>query len=651
MRRKIHANPNSIGSLRAARKHRGDPDGADLVARAEVHTHPFIVRLERGPLLADGAMGTVLYTRGVPFDQCFDALNLTSPDVVKGIHSDYIASGAELIETNTFGANRSKLAAHNLDGQVAEINRAGAAIARQAVEASGRTVFVAGSIGPTGRPMAPLGTLTPDEAREIFAEQAKALVAGGADALIFETFTDLAELLEGIRAVRETTTLPVVAQMTFTQEGKTLLGHGPGEIVRALEAAGAEVVGANCSVGPQGILDILAQMAKAVTHAKLSAMPNAGFPAYVGGRYIYFSTPAYMADFARRVAAMGVRLIGGCCGTTPEHIAAMARGLREPLGEAPWPTMGPSLTPEPEPSRRPVAPTTLAQKLGKSFVVTVEVDPPRGVHDRKELEGCRSLRDAGVDTIDVADNPMARLRMSPWAMCSRIQTDVGVETILHFTTRDRNLVRLQSDLLAVHALGVRNVLVLRGDPPQMGDYPTATALSDVTPSGLVKMIKDFNQGRDVAKNSIGTPTAFTVGVALNLAAPDLAKEARALERKIRAGADFICTMPIYEPEVLDRFSRLLGGIPIPVLLGILPLSGHRHAEFLHNELPGFSVPAWVRERLRKAGADGRDEGIRIAHDLLAAIRSHVAGIYLVPSFGRYESVIELVKVAREHATA
>jgi len=610
-----------------------------------------MVRLDRGPLLADGAMGTMLYSRGIPFDQCFDALNLTSPDVVKGIHRDYIASGAELIETNTFGANRIKLTAHNLEAQVIEINRAGAEIARQVAGASGRTVFVAGSIGPTARPMAPLGTLTPEEARDIFAEQAKALVAGGADVLIFETFTDLAELLEGVRAALQTTTVPVIAQMTFTQEGKTLLGHGPREIVRALDAAGADVVGANCSVGPQGILDVLAQMAKAITHAKLSAMPNAGFPAYVGGRYMYISTPAYMADFARRLSAIGVRVIGGCCGTTPEHIAAMAAALREPVREASWPTVGPSLAPEPEPIARAVAPTTMAQKLGKTFVVTVEVDPPRGVHDRKELDGCRRLGEVGVDAIDVADNPMARLRMSPWAMCARIQTEVGVETVLHFTTRDRNLIRLQSDLLAVHALGVRNVLVLRGDPPQMGDYPAATALSDVKPSGLVKLIKDFNQGRDVAKNSIGTPTAFTVGVALNLAAPDLAKEARALERKIRAGADFICTMPIYEPEVLDRFRHLLGGIPIPVLLGILPLAGHRHAEFLHNELPGFSVPSWVRERLRKAGSDGREEGIRIAHDLLTAVRPHVAGIYLVPSFGRYEGVIELVKVARERATA
>jgi len=303
---------------------------------------------------------------------------------------------------------------------------------------------------------------------------------------------------------------------------------------------------------------------------------------------------------------------------------------------------------ESEPVARPQDPTPFAQKLGRSFVVTVEIDPPRGVHDRRELDGCRRLNDAGVDVIDVADNPMARLRMSPWAMCARIQAEVGVETVLHFTTRDRNLMRLQSDLLAVHALGIRNVLVLRGDPPQMGDYPNATAVSDVKPSGLVRLIKKFNQGHDVAGNAIGTPTGFTVGVALNLAAPDLDKEARILERKVAAGADFICTMPIYEPEALDRFERIMGGLPVPALLGVLPLVSHRHAEFLHNELPGFAIPAWVRERMHQA-TDARQEGIRVAVQLMEAVRLRVGGVYLVPSFGRYDGVLELVRLARQPA--
>ena len=622
------------------------------MVRPELKSHPFLARLDQGVLLADGAMGTLVYARGVSFDQCFDELNLSRPELVRQIHLDYIESGAELIETNTFGANRFKLGQHNLAHRVAEISHAGAALAREAALTANRQVFVAGSMGPIGRPMVPLGAVTPEEVRSAYAEQAAALVEGGADVLILETFTDLNELLEAVRGVQEATTVPLIAQMTFTQEGKTIVGHEPREIVRALEQTGVEVVGANCSVGSQGILDVLQQMAASVTRARLSAMPNAGFPAYVSGRYIYFSTPAYMAGYATQLAAVGVRVIGGCCGTTPEHIAAMRHALAEPVARAAGLTIPAELRSsrpaEPEPAARPQTPTPLAQKLGRTFVVSVEIDPPRGVHDRRELDGCRRLKDAGVDVVDVADNPMARLRMSPWAMCARIQSEVSLETVLHFTTRDRNLMRLQSDLLAVHALGVRNVLVLRGDPPQMGDYPNATAVSDVKPSGLVRLIKKFNQGHDVAGNAIGAPTGFTVGVALNLAAPDLDREARILERKMAAGADFICTMPIYEPEALDRFERIMGGLPRPALIGVLPLVSHRHAEFLHNELPGFAVPAWVRDRMRLA-ADGRQEGIGVAHELMEAVRSRVGGVYLIPSFGRYDGVLELVRLARQPA--
>lgn len=615
--------------------------------------HAFLERLEQGVLVADGAMGTQLYARGVPFDHCFDELNLTAPDLVRGIHLDYLASGAELIETNTFGANRFKLAAHGLVGRLEDLNAAGARVAREAAATAGRPIFVAGSMGPIGRPMAPLGTVSPDEVREAYAEQARALVAGGVDVLILETFTDLAELLEAVRGVREAVSVPLIAQMTFTQDGRTLLGHGPREIVAALERHQVDVIGANCSVGSQGVLEAMEQMAAVARRARLSAMPNAGFPSYVGGRYIYVSTPEYMAGHAVRLAALGVRIIGGCCGTTPEHIARMRAALRDPatvasLGEAKagsrWTLGAPVIEPEPV-AVPPGSPSGLGQKLGRTFVVTVEVNPPRGVHDHREIEACRRLREAGVDAIDVADNPMARLRMSPWAMSSRIQSEVGLETILHFTTRDRNLVRLQSDLLAVHALGVRNILVLRGDPPQIGDYPNATAVSDVTPSGLVKLIKEFNRGRDVAGNAIGTPTAFAVGVALNLSAANLDQEARILDRKVRAGADFICTMPVYDPEALDRFERLAGRVPLPVLVGVLPLAGARHAEFLHNEVPGLSVPEAVRARLRGA-RDGREEGLRMAEELIGHLRRRAAGIYLIPSFGRYDTVIDLVRLAK-----
>jgi len=494
----------------------------------------FQARLDRGPLLADGAMGTMLYARGVPFDRCFDALNVDRPDLVTAIHGEYIAAGAELIETNTFGANRFKLSLHGLEDRMRATNVAGAAAARAAREAFGRWVWIAGSIGPIGRPLAPLGTVKAGEARQAFAAQAKALAEGGVDLLIFETFSDLHELTEGVAAAKEVTGLPIIAQMTFTHEGKTLLGHTPAEIVARLEELGVAVIGANCSVGSQGVLEVMEQMVL-VSRTPLSAMPNAGFPAYVSGRIIYFSAPQYMADYARQMVELGVTVVGGCCGTTPEHIQAMREVLRT-VESPPPPRLRPRVTvPAPPPVARPSPPTALAARLGRRFVLTVEVLPPRGTQEGPELEACQLLRQAGADTINVPDNPMARLRMSPWAMCLRIQTDVRMETVLHFTTRDRNLVRMQSDLLALHALGIRNILVLRGDPPQLGDYPSATAVSDVKPSGLIRLIKQFNEGHDLAGNDLGQATTFLVGAALNMGARDLDRELRVLEQKLRAG--------------------------------------------------------------------------------------------------------------------
>ena len=610
----------------------------------------FQARLDRGPLLADGAMGTMLYARGVPFDQCFDALNVDRPDLVTAIHGEYIAAGAELIETNTFGANRFKLSLHGLEDRVRAANVAGAAAARAAREASGRWVWIAGSIGPIGRPLAPLGTVKAGEARQAFAAQAKALAEGGVDLLIFETFSDLHELTEGVAAAKEVTGLPIIAQMTFTHEGKTLLGHTPAEIVARLEELGVAVIGANCSVGSQGVLEVMEQMVL-VSRTPLSAMPNAGFPAYVNGRIIYFSAPQYMADYARQMVELGVTVVGGCCGTTPEHIQAMREVLRT-VESPPPPRLRPRVTvPAPPPVARPSPPTALAARLGRRFVLTVEVLPPRGTQEGPELEACQLLRQAGADTINVPDNPMARLRMSPWAMCLRIQTDVRMETVLHFTTRDRNLVRMQSDLLALHALGIRNILVLRGDPPQLGDYPSATAVSDVKPSGLIRLIKQFNEGRDLAGNDLGQATTFLVGAALNMGARDLDRELRGLEQKLRAGVDFLCTMPIFEPATLDRVLDRIGPLPVPLLVGILPLHGLRHAEFLHNEVPGMVIPSALRDAFRAAPRNGREVGLRFAEALVAAIRPRVQGLYLIPSFGRYDRVLHLVQTLRKETPA
>ena len=610
----------------------------------------FQARLDRGPLLADGAMGTMLYARGVPFDQCFDALNVDRPDLVTAIHREYIAAGAELIETNTFGANRFKLSLHGLEDGVRATNLAGAAAARAAREASGRWVWIAGSIGPIGRPLAPLGTVKAGEARQAFAAQAKALAEGGVDLLIFETFSDLHELTEGVAAAKEVTGLPIIAQMTFTHEGKTLLGHTPAEIVARLEELGVAVIGANCSVGSQGVLEVMEQMVL-VSRTPLSAMPNAGFPAYVNGRIMYFSAPQYMADYARQMVELGVTVVGGCCGTTPEHIQAMREVLRT-VESPPPPRLRPRVTvPAPPPVARPSPPTALAARLGRRFVLTAEVLPPRGTQEGPELEACQLLRQAGADTINVPDNPMARLRMSPWAMCLRIQTDVRMETVLHFTTRDRNLVRMQSDLLALHALGIRNILVLRGDPPQLGDYPSATAVSDVKPSGLIRLIKQFNEGHDLAGNDLGQATTFLVGAALNMGARDLDRELRGLEQKLRAGVDFLCTMPIFEPATLDRVLDRIGPLPVPLLVGILPLHGLRHAEFLHNEVPGMVIPSALRDAFRAAPRNGREVGLRFAEALVAAIRPRVQGLYLIPSFGRYDRVLHLVQTLRKETPA
>jgi homocysteine S-methyltransferase len=599
-------------------------------------------RLAAGPVLADGAMGTMLYARGVPFDHCFEAQNVNRPDLVRGVHIAYLEAGAEVLETNTFGANRYKLAAHGLASELVAINAAGVRLAREAIEVTGRPAWVAGSIGPLGRQMAPIGALAEAEAEEAFAEQAQAL--GAADAIILETFSDLNEIAAAVRAVQRVTDRPIIAQMTFAQDSRTLLGYTPEEIVGRLESLGVAVIGANCSVGPQGIVEVIERMA-AAGRTSLSAMPNAGLPAYVGGRFVYVSSPAYMAEQAVAMIEAGASLIGGCCGTTPEHIAAM-RSAKVGLRTAARPPAAPRAAVAPPPPVAAMEPSsTLAQKLGRRFVITVEISPPRGADDAEELEICRRLRAAGVDAVDVADNPLARLRMSPWATAARIQREVGLEAILHFTTRDRNVMRLQSDLLAVHALGIRSVLVLRGDQPQAGDYPQATAVSDVFPSGVVRMIREFNRGRDVAGNPIGEPTRFLVGVALNLAPLDPAREMRGWEKKLAAGGNFVCTMPIFEPETLEAFLSRYGRPPIPMLVGVLPLRGVRHAEFLHNELPGMIIPDRIRAQMREA-RDGREMGMRLVRDLLRVIRDRAGGVYLIPSFSRYDPIIELVREVR-----
>jgi len=529
------------------------------------------------------------------------------------------------------------------------VNRAGAQLARNAREEVGEAVFVAGSMGPLGKPVAPLGTITREDAFDAYREQVEGLVEGGVDLLIVETQTDLAEAAIAIDAVRSVTNhLPLVVQMTFTEDGRTLYGAYPEDVARAVEAKQVDVLGANCSVGPQKLLEIVERLHRR-TKLPISVMPNAGLPRFVNGRFVYLSSPEYLGEYASRFAAAGAKLIGGCCGTTPTHTRKMRDALRTPAKdgsgaievEAPPP---PPPVEEAAPSGDPTMRTRLARKLAAGeFVVSVEVDPPRGARPKKMIEGAQFLKNAGVDVINVADSPMARVRMSSIALASMITNQVGIETILHFTCRDRNLMGIQSDLMGAHALGIRNILALTGDPPRAGDYPNATAVFDVNSVGLIRVLKQLNAGTDLGGNSIGEPTRFVIGCAVNPTADNLDQELERFQLKLEAGAEFAMTQPLYELDTLVMFLERLGKQRIPVLLGLLPLQSHRHAEFMHNEVPGIVIPDKARAAMRDAGEKGIEVGVEMCRKLLLEARGLVEGAYLMPSFGRYEVVARVAE--------
>ncbi|MBA2597185.1 MAG: bifunctional homocysteine S-methyltransferase/methylenetetrahydrofolate reductase [Chloroflexia bacterium] len=636
-------------------------------------THPLLERLAAGPLLADGAIGTVLYAAGASLDESFDALNLSRPELVLDVHRAYLEAGADLLETNTFGANRFKLEGFGLGGKVREINRKAVRLAREAREISGRTALVAGSVGPTGRTLAPFGTIATEAVRAAFREQIDALLEGGVDLLVLETIGSLDEMVEAVGAAREACDLPIIASMTFAEDGRTIGGSTPQEVAARLLDLGVAAIGANCSVGPQRLLPVAAALVRRVEEENgpgpvVSCMPNAGWPAHVAGRVMYPSSAEYFAGFARRAAETGVRIIGGCCGTTPLHTAAMREALdtwaagradvttthAEPNGTvARSPTR---VLTAPELDLTPAAgPTRLREKLERGeFVVSVEIDPPKGLNPTKALEGAFLLQEAGVDFINVADSPMARVRMSALTLCYLIQHRTGVETILHLTTRDRSLMGLQSELLGAHAVGVRNIIALTGDPPSLGDYPDSSAVYDVDSIGLIRVLERLNNGADSAGASIGRPAGFTIACAVDPTREDLAHEAGRLRAKLEAGAHVVMTQPIYDPSSWTSFLEAYGveRLPVPVLAGILPLQSSKHAEFLHNEVPGITLSDEARERMRLAGPDGRREGVVMAQELLQALRPWVQGVYLMPSFGRYEVAAEVLKVLeREPAGA
>lgn len=605
-----------------------------------------LTRLSQGVLLADGAMGTMLHSRGVTFEKCFDELNITNAESVSEIHREYIEAGADLILSNTFGANRFKLAKHGLEKRTAEINRAGVSVARSAASQSGREVLVAGDVGPLGVRIAPFGRVSTDEARGAFAAQIEALCAAGADLIVVETVSDLFEIREAARAAKEVCSLPLVTSVTFTRDDRTILGDDPAAVARALRDAGADVIGVNCSGGPAQLLRILKQMHQVAPGSRFWVKPNAGWPEQVGGRIMYPADAGYFAEYALSFRLAGASIIGGCCGTTPQHILAMRHALdTEPVPEAPAVVVS---VEEETDEHTEVPPTEFAQKLSSGrFVIAVEMDPPRGLSTHKLLAGASLLAEAGADVINVADSPMARMRMSAWAVCDVVQRRVNVETTLHFPTRGRNLLRVQGDLLAAHALGIRNVFVIMGDPTAIGDYPEAMDNYDLVPSGLIRLIKQgFNAGVDHAGTSIGQPTNFFVGAALNLSATEPEQEVRTLRRKVRAGADFFITQPIYRPTdgrtLLKDYEARYGGLDKPVLVGILPLVSVRHANFLNHEVPGISIPDETIERLRAAGDEAPTEGVSIAVELIDQVKSWAQGVYIMPQFSRYDLIAEII---------
>ncbi len=602
-------------------------------------------------MFSDGAMGTILSQRLPAGQNCLDCANLTQPHIIEAIHREYIQAGADMLQTNTFGANRFKLAQHGLEDRLSQINTAGVEIARRAAAGNGRPVFIAGDIGPLGVRIAPFGRVQLPEAREAFAQQAATLLDAGADLIIIETMTDLYEIVEAISAIRDISTeVPVIASMTFTRDNRTLLGDPPAKVAQRMKEAGASVIGVNCSGGPNQILSILKQMRRALPGGLFSVMPNAGWPEQVEGRIMYPAAPEYFGTYALSFWQAGASVIGGCCGTTPTHIAAMVQAFRnapelarQPVEELTITESGHHAGTEEYP------PTNLAQKLeaGK-FVIAVEMDPPRGLSTHKLIAGASLLAEAGADVIDVADSPMARMRMSPWAVCSLIQRRVGIETVLHFPTRGRNVLRVQGDLLAAHALDVRNIFVVMGDPTSIGDYPDAMDNYDLVPSGLIKLIKQgFNAGLDHSGSNIGQPTSFFVGCALNLKPTDMNTELKNLRRKLKAGADFILTQPIYHPapvtDFLYAYESDYGKLPIPLIAGLLPLASARHAAFLQAEVPGIEIPLEIRKLMDTSGEQGARTGIRLTIDLINQIKPQVQGIYLMPAFQRYDYAAEIIE--------
>lgn len=603
-------------------------------------------RLQNDIVVFDGGVGTYLYEKGIYINTCFDELNLTNPDLVAGVHREYVQAGADVIETNTFGANRFKLAPHGLDAKVYEINRRGAELAKR--EAGGKA-FVAGSVGPLGVQIEPIGKLAYDEAKDAFKEQIQGLVDGGVDIIILETFSLVSELIQAVRATREIRPdLPLIAQVTVNDEGTLLSGAPLESFVTEIGQYAVDVIGLNCSVGPKSMLEALEKL-KPLTKLPLSVQPNAGVPQNVGGRNIYMTSPEYIAEYAKRFILSGATVVGGCCGTNPEHIRAIRRAVQalQPAHRMDRPV--PELTIS-APEAVKVVPQTEKSRIAhrlvtRQFVTLVELVSPKGVSASAQVEKARKLHHFGIDAINIPDGPRASARMSALALASILQRDTGIETVLHFACRDRNVIGMQSDLLGAWALGLRNILAITGDPPKLGNYPQATAVFDVDAIGLTNIINRLNHGLDLAGNPIGEPTSFSIGVGVNPGAINLDEELRRLDWKIEAGAEYMVTQPVFDLRILEKFIQRISPLRIPLICGIWPLVSYRNAEFMNNEVPGASVPPDIMERMRKTTTkeEGFQEGVRIARETFEHVRGGVAGVQLSAPLGRIEGIFMILE--------
>ena len=604
----------------------------------------FLSRLSKSPILCDGAMGTLLYANGVFINRSYDELNLSQPDMIRSVHQDYLQAGAEIIETNTFGANSFRLARHSIADKVRDINRAGAHLARDAAKSF--DVWVAGSVGPLGIRIEPLGKTSFAEARTAFREQIEALAEGGVDLLILETFGYLEELHQAMLAARDVNPkISVVASVTVDEDSNCLDGSDPETFAAKLTDWGADVIGCNCSIGPVAMLDAIERV-RAVSSLPLAAQPNAGMPRSVEGRNIYLCSPEYMASYARKFVAAGVRLVGGCCGTTPDHIRTMKSALR--AGEAKT-VRAQVATPHASPAAAPTEPIEKRSALGKKiaageFVTMVEIVPPKGTDIGKEVEGARFLKSVGVDGINIPDSPRASARISNQALSLIVQRDAGIEAILHYTCRDRNVLCIQSDLLGAAATGIRNLICITGDPPKMGNYPDATAVFDVDAIGLVNIVHNLNRGLDIGGNPIGSGTGFVIGVGANPGLPNIDEEIRRFEYKVEAGAEYAVTQPVFDLALLENFLKRIEHCRIPVVAGIWPLVSVRNAEFMKNELR-VSVPDSILDRMAKAPTPeaARHEGIAIAREMLIAVRDLVQGAQISAPNGKYSAAVDVLE--------